>query len=176
MALASALRAEIVTYGYNAAGRLIGADYNGSASITYTYDSAGNLLRETRTVLTDSDTNGLGDDWEIQYFKHLGVDPKDDPDGDGMTNLREFMAGTNPTNSLSVLRMTPVSQPSNVSFTLAWHSIPGKYYRVQFNDSLAPDGWKDLGGDVLAEDVTASKTDENAPANSTRYYRVLVLF
>ena len=34
-----------ITYTYDAAGRLIGADYGGDVRITYTYDASGNLLR-----------------------------------------------------------------------------------------------------------------------------------
>ena len=34
-----------VTYSYDAAGRLVGADYGESGNITYTYDAAGNLLQ-----------------------------------------------------------------------------------------------------------------------------------
>jgi len=53
------------------------------------------------TVATDFDEDGLPDWWEKQY----GLDPLDatgdngadgDPDGDGWTNLEEFINGTNP--------------------------------------------------------------------------------
>jgi hypothetical protein len=44
----------------------------------------------------DSDHNGLPDAWEMQYFGHIGVDPNADPDGDGLTNLQEYSAGSNP--------------------------------------------------------------------------------
>jgi YD repeat-containing protein len=44
----------------------------------------------------DSDHNGLPDAWEQQYFGHIGVDPSADPDGDGLTNLQEYTAGSNP--------------------------------------------------------------------------------
>jgi len=44
----------------------------------------------------DTDGNGLPDVWEMYYFGHIGVDPNGDPDGDGLTNLREFQHGGNP--------------------------------------------------------------------------------
>jgi hypothetical protein len=44
----------------------------------------------------DSDHNGLNDNWEQQYFGHLGNDPNADPDGDGWTTLQEYWNGTNP--------------------------------------------------------------------------------
>ena len=47
-------------------------------------------------IVLDSDGNGLPDAWEQQHFGHLGVDPNDDPDGDGATNLREYQRDTDP--------------------------------------------------------------------------------
>lgn len=44
----------------------------------------------------DSDRNGLPDDWERQYFGHIGVDPNADADNDLLTNLEEYKAGTKP--------------------------------------------------------------------------------
>ena len=44
----------------------------------------------------DSTGNGLPDAWELYHFGELGVDPNDDPDGDGLTNYEEYLAGTDP--------------------------------------------------------------------------------
>ena len=46
--------------------------------------------------------------WQIQYFGFIGVDPNADPDGDGFSNLQEFLAGTDPTNSASAFRITSI--------------------------------------------------------------------
>jgi len=45
----------------------------------------------------DTNGNGLADTWQIKYFKHLGVDPNADTDGDGLSNIREYFLGTDPT-------------------------------------------------------------------------------
>jgi hypothetical protein len=49
----------------------------------------------------DADSDGMPDYWEVQYGLNF-QDPSDadaDPDGDGLTNLQEYGAGTDPTNS-----------------------------------------------------------------------------
>ena len=54
------------------------------------------------TFLADSDHDGLPDEWEILY----GLNPKAadatlDSDGDTMSNLAEYIAGTDPTDPSS---------------------------------------------------------------------------
>ncbi|MDD5502418.1 MAG: fibronectin type III domain-containing protein [Candidatus Thermoplasmatota archaeon] len=49
----------------------------------------------------DSDHDGLPDAWEKKYFGNLTYGPNDDPDGDGYTNLQEYNAGSDPTDSAS---------------------------------------------------------------------------
>jgi len=51
------------------------------------------------TTAADTDGDGLPDDWEIQYFGGLSQGPGGDFDGDGLTNLQEYQAVTDPTNS-----------------------------------------------------------------------------
>jgi uncharacterized protein RhaS with RHS repeats len=43
--LSTSAQTRTITYTYDAAGRLVGADYGESQGITYTYDAAGNLLQ-----------------------------------------------------------------------------------------------------------------------------------
>ena len=45
----------------------------------------------------DSDSNGLPDWWELKYFGAIHNDPNADPDGDGLSNLQEYLLGTDPT-------------------------------------------------------------------------------
>jgi hypothetical protein len=48
--------------------------------------------------LYDGDQNGLPDAWERQYFGATGVDPNADPDGDGTSNLQEYLNHADPTD------------------------------------------------------------------------------
>ena len=67
---------------------------------SYTADFAVvNLTVTDTTPLTaDSDNDGLPDAWELQYFGNLAHTAAEDYDGDGLTNLQEYQAGTDPNN------------------------------------------------------------------------------
>ncbi len=50
-------------------------------------------------TIADTDGDGLPDAWEIQYFGGpTAADANADSDNDGLTNLQEFIRGTNPIN------------------------------------------------------------------------------
>ena len=72
-------------------------------------------------VLEDLDGNGLPDAWERLYFGRTSVDPFADPDGDGLNNLAELKAGTNPNDFQSqfkFIRITPQAGRVLVESTL----------------------------------------------------------
>jgi len=46
----------------------------------------------------DIDFDGLEDEWERQFFGGLASGPEDDLDGDGYSNIKEFLGGSDPTN------------------------------------------------------------------------------
>jgi hypothetical protein len=70
-----------------------------------------------------------------------------DTDGDGATLLQEFLAGTNPTNAASVLRVRMDTTAQGLF--VKWNTEPGLMYQVQTRSNLtAP--WVNLGGPRFA--------------------------
>ncbi len=65
------------------------------------------------------------------------VKASDDSDGDGVSNLNEFLAGTDPSNPDDVLKVTisPTANPAVAQLT--FFSTPGKPYQVQIGQSTA---------------------------------------
>ncbi|MBI4698068.1 MAG: hypothetical protein HY758_03955 [Nitrospirae bacterium] len=61
-----------------------------------TMSSTGSYVGALPCASPDSDSDGMLDSWEIQYFGNLSQGPNDDYDGDGLTNLQEYLKGTNP--------------------------------------------------------------------------------
>ncbi len=71
--------------------------------------------------------------WQIQYFgatNNPAAAADFDADGDGMSNTNEFLTGTNPTNSVSVFRITSIAREGS-NFRLTWTTTGGKINVVQ---------------------------------------------
>jgi hypothetical protein len=84
--------------------------------------------------MADTDTDGLPDAWENQNFGNLVVTSAMDSDGDGTTNMMEYLAGTNPVSAASVFR--PTSHASGGNLVLAVPTVVGRNYRVWGTGSL----------------------------------------
>lgn len=57
----------------------------------------------------DLDADGLLDTWEVMHFANLSATTVGDADGDGLSNLAEFLAGTNPNSAATVVSAATVS-------------------------------------------------------------------
>lgn len=72
----------------------------GDGQFVVVLDDAGNGMRIGEGEADpDSDNDGLEDLWETLQFGNLDQTADGDPDEDGLTNLKEFEAGTRPTSS-----------------------------------------------------------------------------
>jgi len=85
---------------------------------------------------TDGDGDGLPDAWEAAYTSDSqGLDPNVDSDKDGLTNWKEWYAGTNPTNSESRLVVSEVDV-SGATPILSWQSAQDRTYSVLYGSNL----------------------------------------
>jgi hypothetical protein len=66
-------------------------------------NSFGSAASTLANLYIDSRGCGMPDSWQLQYFGNLNQNPLGDYDGDGVSNLQEFLDGTNPTNAASAL-------------------------------------------------------------------------
>jgi hypothetical protein len=97
------------------------------------------------------------------------LDPIGDYDHDGMSNAAEDLAGTNPLDATSVLRILSLAEGN----LLTWSSISGKTYRVWAAGDLAS-GLTPISGVITGAGPTTAWLDSPA-TNSSRFYRVNVL-
>ena len=63
----------------------------------------------------DADSDGMPDIWELRYFDDVGIAPNADADRDSVSNLDEYLEGTNPDNNSSYMpRLTVLSRDGTV--------------------------------------------------------------
>jgi hypothetical protein len=161
------------------ANPILAADGRTVVFQSFASDLAPGIYNDTRNIFVarlgggDTDHDGMDDDWEVAYFGDLSRDGKGDYDGDGMTDGQEFLAGTDPTNSGSILQVFTVAPISGGATTVFWKSVPGKSYHVQYKDNLNDPDWTELPGTVITGATTASVVDAN-PTSSHRFYRVVL--
>ncbi len=151
------------------------ADYDTSTGRVHVQGPFNNAAGANSIVVTYGTNSyagdGIPDSWALQY----GFNPLDpnvanaDPDGDGLSNLQEFMAGTDPTNSTSIMRITSITRTGNVN-TITWQSVGGKTYHLQSTDSLTGTFTDVAGSDITASGPSISTTDTTAVTG--RFYRV----
>jgi len=119
--------------------------------------------------------DGIPDTWRLLYFgtvSNLLSAAGLDPDGDGASNWQEYVAGTNPMDPASVLRLTPLAPAPN--FTVQWPSVPGKTYMVQSSSSLFATNWSTTASNLPGTGQMMQLSDTNTPAPPARFYRVQV--
>jgi hypothetical protein len=125
-----------------------------------------------RTWGSDDNFDGLPDDWQGRYW---GENPANwpgalvDSDGDGANNLQEFLAGTDPTDPASALKLEMVV--TGEERRLVWNTQPGLLYQVQSSTDAA--SWSNVGSHRLATGTADSTTIESGP--SVQMYRVIRL-
>jgi hypothetical protein len=125
------------------------------------------------TFTTDVDGDGLPDAWETQYFGSTGANPGTDADGDGGSNLHEFLAGTNPTNAASAFRLLGVQQQAN-NVRLDWTTVGSHSYVLQISTNLAT-GFVDLSPVIPipgSAEGTTNYLHLGGASNPAAYYRV----
>ena len=99
-----------ITYTYDAAGRLIGADYGDAKSIAYTYDANGNLLSrqigdETtgslEVTITPSEAVSAGAQWKrtaASVWRNSGETETRVPEGEAIVEFKAITGWTKPDN------------------------------------------------------------------------------
>lgn len=131
---------------------------------------------EIQPVVLDYNFDGLDDAFQRTYFPLFtapAAAPSADPDSDGMNNYEEYIAGTNPTNAASILKMLAPSNSAGGT-TVSWQSVNGKRYQVSNRTNVAAGSWQDIGLPVTAGGSTGQYVDATA-TNGVRFYRVQVL-
>lgn len=106
----------------------------------------------------------ISDEWRTYFFGKLDsvfADAFADPDGDGRSNLQEFLAGTNPAK-LRFYMLNTAWQSKLAAFKLKWFAKTGKQYVIECATDSVNGPWQPVSelldgkGDLLDFDAPKS--------------------
>lgn len=136
-----------------------------------------NYLVTTELKMTDTDGDGISDQWEVLHFNALATaDATSDTDGDGVLDKDEYIANTDPTEPGSYLKITSHSYDSGLTeVTLSFDCVAGRMYRIEYcEDLVAP--WTDSSLGLFAPDAGLSTTKLiTFPTNTRKFFRVVAV-
>lgn len=117
-------------------------------------------------------TSRLSYAWAAQYgLPTDGSADSVDTDLDGMSNWQEWVAGTNPTNSSSLLQMLTLTN-TGASCLISWQSVSGKNYFLQRSTSWGTaQGFVTIQSNVVGQDGITTTVDTIPAGPGTFLYR-----
>ncbi len=148
----------------------------GTGTVAYTsyYDHIRDSYFLTN-VIRDTDCDGMPDDWETQNFGGpTNADACADSDGDGLGNLQEYIAGTDPCDVGSAFEIASggaASGPGGI--TIQWASVAGRVYTLSRTTNLLA-GFCSYVTNIAATPPTNYHTDSST-AGDPVFYRIQVL-
>jgi hypothetical protein len=153
--------------------RLVPASYGNDPANWFV--GAHTAARPNTSNPVDTNGDGLPDAWQIFYFSSISnpsAKPDADPDHDGFNNLQEYLAGTDPTDPNSYLRLDSV-KVGETNSVIRFKAVAGKTYTVLSTPNLIS-GWSklaDVAGQVTNGVVTVS--DNSPTLGAARFYRLV---
>jgi len=151
----------------------LNADGAPDVSTQYDFETLSGSVWVLAKPATVSDS--IPDEWKIRFFGSA-FSPSalagNDTDSDGLSNLQEFQAGTDPTSADSKPQISVRSISGNGGIRLSWVSAPGKRYRLERSDTINSVLWDVLGSTVSGDGDIVYVDDPQPGSTPVRFYRL----
>jgi hypothetical protein len=116
---------------------------------TYQVAEPGQTTRlDFGAAVPDADNDGLPDAWEQAMFGGVAFNGLSDTDGDGASNLSEYLAGTNPASSNDCFRVQVSLTPTGTAISFFARRAAGqgyqgrtRYYALESTTNLTLGTW-----------------------------------
>jgi hypothetical protein len=138
-------------------------------------NSSGSVTSVVATLTLDTDSDGMPDVWEFSHGLNP-LDPADatgDLDDDQSSNRDEYIAGTDPVDALSYLRIDGDPAPEGGAAVLHFIAVSNRVYSVQCSPTVSGT-WVGITN-ILSAPTNRTIWVTNAPAGPVeRYYRLVI--
>ena len=126
--------------------------------------------------LNDTDGDGMPDWWELWHNLNPN-DPSDaalDSDNDGITNLNEYIAGTDPQDKTDYFHIASITAGTNC--VLSFQSALNRLYTLEIRTNLNTGSWTSVSGqiDIVGNAGLLELSQTNSPPETTQFYRIKV--
>lgn len=120
-------------------------NYTNSGTATRLFARVGGMFEFTTgtytvavsETLTDADHDGMADAWEQEFLGGTSASPSGDEDHDGVSNIQEYLSGTNPNSEQSWFGITNIDIQAS-SILVSWPAESGGVYILERSDRLYP--------------------------------------
>ena len=110
-------------------------------------------------------------EWASERFRNETMPTLDI---DGIPDAQELLAGTDPHDPASVLRLSQLDKTAT-GMQMQFPTLPGKTYRLEYSDDLTTHQWHPLTAPIPGDGKPVIVEDPAATTRPQRFYRLIVM-